>query len=90
MPHNKTYDDRAIAPFQLYVMAQYMSALYMLVSVVLTYAAGRTAFNRRAGLIAAAGRGAVAAGGAARALRDPERANADDLDGGAAGGVGDS
>jgi MFS family permease len=53
MPHNSEYNDREIAPFQLYVMARYLSALYSLLTVVLTFAAGRTAFNRRAGWIAA-------------------------------------
>ena len=53
-PHDLSYDDRAIAPFQLYVMARYLSALVTLLSVVLTYVAGRVAFNRRAGLVAAA------------------------------------
>jgi 4-amino-4-deoxy-L-arabinose transferase-like glycosyltransferase len=53
MPHNKTYDDRSIAPFQLYVMAEYLSALYMLLTVVMAYAAGRIAFGRGAGRMAA-------------------------------------
>ncbi len=53
MPHSQTYGDREIAPFQLYVTAQYMSALYMLLTVVMTYAAARTAFGRGAGLMAA-------------------------------------
>jgi hypothetical protein len=53
MPHNKTYGDREIAPFQLYVMAEYMSALYMLLTVVMAYAAGRVAFDRGAGWMAA-------------------------------------
>jgi 4-amino-4-deoxy-L-arabinose transferase-like glycosyltransferase len=52
MPHDSTYDDRSIAPFQLYVMAEYMSALYMLLTVVMAYAAGHVAFRRGAGLMA--------------------------------------
>ncbi|MBN1680496.1 MAG: glycosyltransferase family 39 protein [Anaerolineae bacterium] len=54
MPHNVQYGEREIAPFQLYIMARYMSALYMLLTVVFTYAAGRIVFDRRAGLLAAA------------------------------------
>ena len=53
MPHHLEYGDREIAPFQLYVMARYLSALYTLLAAVLTYAAGRVAFNRRAGSVAA-------------------------------------
>jgi hypothetical protein len=53
MPHNKTYGDREIAPYQLYVMAQFMSALYMLMTVALVYAAGRVVFDRRAGIVTA-------------------------------------
>jgi hypothetical protein len=53
MPHDLAYGEREIAPFQLYVMARYLSALYALLAVVLTYAAGRVAFNRRAGSVAA-------------------------------------
>lgn len=53
-PHDLSYNDREIAPFQLYVMARYLSALYALLAVVLTYAAARVAFNRRAGTVAAA------------------------------------
>ncbi len=34
-------------------MSQYCSALYMLLTVTLTYAAGRAAFNRAAGCFAA-------------------------------------
>jgi hypothetical protein len=53
MPHDLDYGDREVAPFQLYVMARYLSALYTLLAVVLTYAAGRVAFNRQAGSVAA-------------------------------------
>lgn len=54
MPHDTGHGDRSIAPFQLHVMARWLSALYTLVAVVLTYTAGRVAFNRRAGMVAAA------------------------------------
>jgi len=54
LPHRIKYGDREIAPFQLYVMARALSALYMLLTIPLTYAAGRLAFGRRAGSLAAA------------------------------------
>ena len=54
MPHDLDHGDREIAPFQLYVMGRWMSALYTLLTVVMSYAAGRVVFGRRAGLIAAA------------------------------------
>ena len=54
LPHNFDIPDiRAVAPFSLYVMAQYMSALYMLLAAALLYAAGRAAFNWRVGSLAA-------------------------------------
>src|SRR5579864_5401633 len=54
LPHNSSYGDREIAPFSLYVMAEFMSALFTLLGVALAYVVGRTAFNRRAGLMTAA------------------------------------
>lgn len=54
LPHNVRYGDREIAPFQLYVMARYMSALYTLLAVALTAATGRLIGGRRMGWIAAA------------------------------------
>ncbi len=55
LPHNATYGTREIAPFSLYVMAQYLSALFSLLTVALTYATGRIIFGSRAvGLLAAA------------------------------------
>ncbi|MBN1564475.1 MAG: glycosyltransferase family 39 protein [Anaerolineae bacterium] len=53
-PHDLAYGDREIAPFALHVTARYLSALYSLLTVALTYQTGRIAFGRRAGLIAAA------------------------------------
>jgi hypothetical protein len=53
LPHNRDYGDREIAPFQLYVMARALSALWTLLAVALTYAAGRLAFGRGAGPLAA-------------------------------------
>ena len=43
-PHDLEYGDREIAPFALHVTARYLSALYSLVTVALTYATGRIAF----------------------------------------------
>ncbi|MBI5960332.1 MAG: glycosyltransferase family 39 protein, partial [Chloroflexi bacterium] len=54
LPHNTDYGEREIAPFALYFSARYFSALYTLLSVVLSYLAGRVAFNRKAGIITAA------------------------------------
>ncbi len=54
MPHDLTYGDREIAPFQLYIMGRWMSVLYTLLTVAMSYAAGRVAFGRRAGVGAAA------------------------------------
>lgn len=53
LPHDATLGDREIAPFPLYVMARYLSALYSLLAVALIYAAGRIAFGGREGLVAA-------------------------------------
>ena len=47
------YNDREIAPFPLYVIARYLSALYTLLAVVFVYAAGRLAFGAFAGRVAA-------------------------------------
>jgi len=53
-PHNTAYGDREIAPFTLIFSARVLSALYTLLTVPITFAAGRVAFGRRAGVIAAA------------------------------------
>ncbi len=53
LPHNADYGAREIAPFSLYVMGRYLSVLYSLLTVVLTYAAGRAGFDRRVGVAAA-------------------------------------
>lgn len=52
--HDRENGDREIAPFGLYFSARYLSALYTLLMVSLVYAAGRVAFGRRAGWMAAA------------------------------------
>ncbi|MHB8749393.1 MAG: phospholipid carrier-dependent glycosyltransferase, partial [Aggregatilineales bacterium] len=55
LPHNSAYGDREIAPFSLYVMAEFLSALFTLLGVALAYAVGRTAFDdRRVGVVTAA------------------------------------
>jgi hypothetical protein len=53
LPHNASYGDREIAPFSLYVMGEVLSALFALLTVALAYAAGKAAFDWRAGLITA-------------------------------------
>ncbi len=53
LPFHPEYSDREIAPFQLYVVARLMSALYSLLTVALVFATGRSAFGRKTGLIAA-------------------------------------
>jgi len=53
LPVNLDYNDRAIAPFALYVTARYLSALYTLLAVALAYAAGRLACGAFAGRAAA-------------------------------------
>ncbi len=58
LPHDNAHGDREIAPFSLYMMGEFLSALYTLLSVALTFAAGRRAFGGstgiKVGLIAAA------------------------------------
>jgi len=54
MPHDITVGDREIAPFALYVMGRWMSALYALLTVAMSYAAGRIAFGHHAAIGAAA------------------------------------
>jgi hypothetical protein len=54
LPHNISYGTRETAPFSLYVMGEYLSALFGLLAVALAFAAGKVAFNRPVGLLAAA------------------------------------
>lgn len=53
LPHNREHGDRSIAPFQLYVMARALSALWTMLAVALIYATGKLAFGHRAGMTAA-------------------------------------
>ncbi len=53
-PHNTAYNDRQLPRFTLHFSARVLSALYSLLTVPLTFAAGRAAFGRREGVIAAA------------------------------------
>lgn len=53
LPHDASHEVRAVAPFPLYVTARALSALWTLLAVALTYATGRLAFGRWAGLAAA-------------------------------------
>lgn len=54
LPHDEEHGDREIASFNLYFSARYLSMLYTLLMIPLVYAAGRVAFGRRAGWMAAA------------------------------------
>ena len=54
LPYNIKYGTREIAPFSLYVMARFLSALFSVLTVALAYTTGRLAFNRQVGLLTAA------------------------------------
>ena len=53
LPHNAAYGLRELAPFSLYVMAQFLSALFSILTVALTYAVGARAINKSVGVFAA-------------------------------------
>lgn len=54
LPHNATYGTREVAPFSVYVMAQFLSALFSVITVALVYSIGRMVFDRTVGFVAAA------------------------------------
>ena len=52
--HDADFSVREIAPFQLYFVARYLSALHTMLMAAFVFAAGRAFFDWRAGVIAAA------------------------------------
>jgi len=52
-PYHAALEDRAVAPFKLYVLGRFASACYALLNTALAAAAGRVAFGRVAGTLAA-------------------------------------